>query len=234
MKRASVTALVATGFAALSIGTAVAAEPNASSGFYVRADVGGSLGQTVSIPGQSASGITLNAGSGTIGGSVLLGAGVGYRINPMFRIDATLGYLPSAQVSVSGTGLVGARSLTYASSATANAWVGLVNGYFDISGLSPQSFGAFQPYVSAGFGFANINLASGSGTVNVAGLGTTPFPTSNATATNFAWSVGAGVGYTLTPQATLDLSYKYLNVGSSSAIKNQTLNLFALGVRYTF
>ncbi|EFD7772134.1 hypothetical protein F1B71_21670 [Escherichia coli] len=33
---------------------------------------------------------------------------------------------------------------------------------------------------------------------------------------NFAWSIGAGVRYDVTPDIALDLSYRYLDAGDSS------------------
>ncbi|EJM9750361.1 TPA: outer membrane protein, partial [Escherichia coli] len=33
---------------------------------------------------------------------------------------------------------------------------------------------------------------------------------------NFAWSIGAGVRYDITPDIALDLSYRYLDAGKSS------------------
>ncbi|MCN2224515.1 invasion outer membrane protein Tia, partial [Escherichia coli] len=33
---------------------------------------------------------------------------------------------------------------------------------------------------------------------------------------NFAWSIGAGVRYDVTPDIALDLSYRYLDAGKSS------------------
>lgn len=38
----------------------------------------------------------------------------------------------------------------------------------------------------------------------------------SGSADNFAWSLGAGIRYDVTPDIALDLSYRYLDAGDSS------------------
>ena len=66
--------------------------------------------------------------------------------------------------------------------------------------------------------------------------------TINATTYRFAWSLAAGVGFQITPSATLDLGYRYLNGGQSSLLVNPQTGLtvkqnnvsqqILVGVRY--
>jgi len=65
----------------------------------------------------------------------------------------------------------------------------LVNGYYDFTNSS-----AFTPYLSAGLGFAKVKWAGDGDSVND---------------TVFAYQVGAGVGYALSKNVTLDAKYRY-------------------------
>ncbi len=118
-----------------------------------------------------------------------------------------------------------------------------VNAYFDI-----DTGTIVTPYVGAGLGLGFISskfsfygydindptdFESGSG--------------SSKTTTNFAWNVGAGVGFDLTQNWTVDLGYRFVGLGSVKSgkytepgmefhakTKNLYQHQFALGVRYTF
>jgi opacity protein-like surface antigen len=84
----------------------------------------------------------------------------------------------------------------------------MANGYFDLAGWQPAAFGPFQPYLTAGIGVARNDLGTFSGTS--AGFAVSE---NGSTTTNFAWGAGAGVGYSVTPNLTLDIGYKYFDLG---------------------
>lgn len=104
------------------------------------------------------------------------------------------------------------------------------NFYYDI-----KTSTAFTPYVGAGLGVAWINQKIGSS-----------FPggeTGNYDTTNFAWNLGAGVGYSLTDSIVLDLGYRYSNFGDAKKYESSTYTFQAkdltshealLGLRYQF
>ena len=48
--------------------------------------------------------------------------------------------------------------------------------------------------------------------------------TISSTRVNAAWALSFGVGYQLTPAATLDVSYRYLNMGTNSYVMNPQTN----------
>ena len=64
-----------------------------------------------------------------------------------------------------------------------------------------------------------------------------------ATTYNLAWALSAGVGFHLTPSATLDISYRYLNAGTTSTLlnpqtgltirQNDTSQEVRVGIRYS-
>jgi opacity protein-like surface antigen len=180
----------------------------ASAQLYVRGDLGGAFSTNTDVTdvNSSASNALLGPGvriSGDSGNSVIFGAGVGGRITPLFRADATLSYMPSFQFR-------GTDNLGLASTETADidSFVGLVNGYVDFNGLAPNMFGGFQPYVDAGIGFAVNHV----GTTHASLFGATA-TLSDETHTSFAWGAGAGVAYAIQPNILLDLAYKYLDLG---------------------
>jgi opacity protein-like surface antigen len=217
-------------------------------GLYVRGDVGGgfgdNLGFTDTNPGAFNAFLGPGAGvAASTGNSVLIGAGLGIRITPAFRADATFDYLPSLTLTGSGTG----AAVGFHGQADLNSAVALANLYLDLDGLYPKMFGPLQPYLTGGIGVASNTL----GTVSAKSPGGVPLTLSGATHTDFAWGVGAGVAYALTEKLTLDASYKYLDLGSvltgttatgpagSAAVTasksgDLSVHTITLGVRYAF
>ncbi|HFV1760894.1 TPA: outer membrane protein, partial [Escherichia coli] len=89
----------------------------------------------------------------------------------------------------------------------------MLNAYYDFRNDS-----AFTPWISAGIGYARIHQKT-------TGISTWDYEygssgreslSRSGSADNFAWSLGAGVRYDVTPDIALDLSYRYLDAGDSS------------------
>lgn len=185
--------------------------PSIPAGVYLRGDVGGAFGADTDFKDTSPSAANATLGTSTepstVGNNVIFGGGVGYRFTPMFRSDLTLDYLPSTDVSGHNSVVT-----TATSKANVSSLIGMINGYLDINGFAPAMFGRFQPYLQAGVGFARNDLDTTSigGTFGPFVLSGT---LSGHTDTSFAWGVGAGAGYALTPNLTLDVGYKYLDLG---------------------
>lgn len=200
--------------------------------FYLRGDAGGAFSAGTSLKSTDPDAPTSLLGpgqrlTGNTGNSGIFDLGFGARLLPWLRWDATMSYLPGMKFSGSGN------------AAHLNSWVGLVNGYVDLKGLIPAAFGPFQPYVDGGIGAASntmdtLDTALGGGAI-----------TGN-TRTSFAYGVGAGVGYPVAPQVTLDLAYRYLDLGDAAtgtssasgpvtALKTDVReNTVTLGLRYMF
>jgi opacity protein-like surface antigen len=116
-----------------------------------------------------------------------------------------------------------------------------VNAYWDIN-TGTQ----FTPYLGAGLGMAFINTKftdKGDDTIE----GPWNESTGSKNVTNFAWNVGAGLGYDFTENWTLDVGYRFVGLGSVKTksysdddykMYGKTDNLyqhqFAVGIRYTF
>jgi opacity protein-like surface antigen len=160
--------------------------------------------------------------------SPLFGLGIGYGFNRWLRFDVTGEYRGSsvflaqdkypggngsfdrASNEADGTFLPGTNEYT----ADIESWVGLANAYIDIG-----TWHCVTPYVGGGIGFASISVL-GLKDVNVPNLGVA-YAKDN-TETNFAWAVYAGLAYDVTPSVTIDLTYRYTDLGDARAGKTTT------------
>jgi opacity protein-like surface antigen len=185
--------------------------------------------------------------------SPFFGMGIGYDTGHYLRFDITGEYrgksLFVAQdkypggdgtFNVPGTGAFPPGTNEY--TADIESWVGLANAYIDLG-----TWHCVTPYIGGGVGFANISVL-GLKDVNVPNGGVA-FG-SNSTDTNFAWAVYAGLAYDVTPAVTLDLSYRYTDLGDVKSgpvttyqgdfayngleINHITSNDLMLGVRWKF
>ncbi len=180
--------------------------------------------------------------------SGFIDAGVGYRFNNYFRADVTGEYRASAHYSAIESYNQGYYNYpqdgsrgydTY--SGSIRSVVGLVNGYVDAG-----TWYGVTPFVGAGVGVANIKVSnlidlSPGGGFGYAG---------DRSQTNFAFALMAGIDFAITPNLSLELGYRYLNLGSASSgaigcaqqvpcpneVQHYRLssNDIRLGFRYTF
>jgi opacity protein-like surface antigen len=146
------------------------------------------------------------------------GIGVGYKFNNWLRFDTTGEYRGKATFHGLDTykGGVNFPGGTDEYTATLKSWVWLANAYWDIG-----CWGGFTPYVGGGVGYAQ-NYIGDFTDINTPNNGVA-FANTNITG-NFAWAVHAGVAYQVTPRFTVDLAYRYLNLGDMSSDKIQTYN----------
>jgi len=84
-----------------------------------------------------------------------------------------------------------------------------LNAYYDI-----YTGTKFTPYVGAGIGMGFIKTKAYSGSVypeNPADNESMWFGSKNVT--NFAWNIGAGLGYDITDNVTIDAGYRFVGLG---------------------
>jgi opacity protein-like surface antigen len=162
--------------------------------------VGGNIGFAIpndsdlSEPGvsgtiESETGYALGVVAGIDLGITRVDGEVAYQKNDLDTITLTIFGLGTASSSITGD----ISSLTF-----------LVNGYYDFKNTSPLT-----PYVSAGFGFSRVEVSD----ISVPGIG--PI-TASEDDTVFAYQVGAGVGYAITPELTIDAKYRYFGTSDPS------------------
>jgi opacity protein-like surface antigen len=152
----------------------------------------------------------------SIGDAAFAGAGVGYQFNSWLRFDATAEYRTAAQYAAiqsytdiwnppgSVCGLDSRCYDTY--HGQHSAFLFLANGYLDLG-----TWYGITPFVSGGVGFAN-NWLQNFYDVSAQPAGGFGYA-QNRTQTNFAWQVGAGLAYNVTPNLKLEVAYRRTDMG---------------------
>ncbi|MBI9081388.1 MAG: outer membrane beta-barrel protein [Pseudodesulfovibrio sp.] len=115
----------------------------------------------------------------------------------------------------------------------------MLNGYWDFYNST-----SFTPYINGGVGVAWIQEEFSTGTGASAATISSP---KDKTTSNFAFNLGAGVGWNMTESVILDLAYRYNYYGSgkevtasgtnksiTSQIKDIGTHDVLLGLRYQF
>lgn len=112
----------------------------------------------------------------------------------------------------------------------------LANFWYDI-----PTGTAFTPYIGGGIGWGFVSYTN---TRAMDSRGDSDSFTDKKDGTNFAWSLGAGVSYALTPHVAIDIGYRYIDAGDMkvsasggeplrAAASIATHDLMA-GLRYSF
>ena len=190
-----------------------------SSGIYLRGDVG--VGQLKIQKYEQRD--VINAGGSFFGDSeshsVFAGAGVGYRFNNWFRIDGTFEYRGGATVGVNdyltySNGFTNVQQTnTYKGNVT--SMVALFNGYVDLG-----TWNCLTPYIGAGIGYANNRIGgmTDQGIVYAGGPSSATLGTAGSgSKSGVAWALMAGLGYEVNKNLTLEVGYRYLNLGDAQS-----------------
>src|SRR6195952_2333270 len=220
-------------------------------GWYLRGDIGFSnqrverLNNVLDSVGSPTSG--QNNSFGTAG---IFGLGTGYKFNNWFRADVTGEYRGNSQ-------FFGTDALTYAGPsygtdtyhATKSEWVVLGNAYVDLG-----TWWCMTPFIGAGVGGARVSINNFTDqSIANNGDGALPGLASGANTSkwNLAWALHAGVAYKVSPNFTIELAYRYLdmgdgltgdlrtfdgtnNINNPMTFKNITSHDLKLGVRWNF
>lgn len=182
--------------------------------------------------------------------SSLFGLGVGYQVNDWLRFDGTVEYRANSHFHGQQIDQSGGVTLPDDYNASKNEVLFLANAYVDLG-----TWWCITPFVGAGIG-GSYNTITGfvdqgatmSGTGGVPILSTTY--ADDHSKWSFAWALYAGLAYQVTPAFTVDLSYRYVNLGKAQTgpahafdgtviptnpfvFDNITSNDFLLGVRWT-
>lgn len=114
--------------------------------------------------------------------------GAGYHVNDFMRADMTVGYRPWGKVHFKGSGK--SKSDIWSLPVMANLYAKYpIHRMFDIYGM----------------GGVGISWTHTDGITNAKGK----------TKTNFAWTVGAGIDYYINSCWSLDLGYRYTDLGDA-------------------
>jgi opacity protein-like surface antigen len=198
-----------------------------SSGIYLRGDVGVGY-QTVGKYSQEAAG-AIESGqffAQTDNAAFFAGVGVGYRFNNWFRVDGTFEYRGAGQIGVTdrvtfaANGGIAQLNNTY--KGNLSSMVALFNAYVDLG-----TWNCLTPYIGAGIGYASNRITglTDQGILNGSLYGPTLGTASNGTKSGVAWALMAGVGYEVNKNLTLEVGYRYLNLGDAQSGRIQNAYL---------
>jgi opacity protein-like surface antigen len=190
-----------------------------ASGWYLRGDIGTSIEQlkSVSHPTFATAPQFTFLDKGGFDATPFFLAAVGYQWNNWFRFDVSAevrgpaGFHAMDRFFNTGMGAFNTNMYT----ASKSERVLLANFFLDLG-----TWWCVTPFVGAGIGvtqnriehFRDVNVIAGGG-----GWADT------GTKTNMAWSVQAGAAYKVTPTFSVELSYRFLNLGKavSGTLVNQ-------------
>jgi opacity protein-like surface antigen len=188
-------------------------------GWYLRGDIGFSNQSVERITNPViAAGTTLTTTQKGFDSAPFGGVGVGYKFNDWIRADLTGEYRVRANFhgadTVTTPGFFfGTNDVT----ASKSEIVGLANLYFDLG-----TWYGFTPFIGGGVGVADVTihdytdrgLAFGAGPAPLGPfLGNGLATARDRSQTNFAWAAHAGVSYAISPNASIEFAYRYLNMG---------------------
>jgi opacity protein-like surface antigen len=145
-------------------------------------------------------------------GGMLYGIGAGYQFNGWFRADVTGEY--RSRVAFSGVDFLtypgGGGSLNDTYQGGYTSWVGLVNAYADLG-----TWWCITPFVGFGVGAAQISTTGLQDTGFTSGGLHSSYFAEGASKTNLAWAAHAGLAYKVSNNFTVELAYRYLDMGDA-------------------
>ncbi|CAH1660180.1 MAG: porin family protein [Chelatococcus sp.] len=182
------------------------------SGWYLRGDIGFSNQQVDKLDNVLYQGTTVVNINKDFDAAPFAGVGVGYKFNNWFRTDLTTEY--RARANFKGLDIYEAPYLStgYATdqySGGKTEWTTLLNAYFDLG-----TWSGITPFVGAGIGVTR-NTITGFTDTNIITQGLAYGR--DKSKWNLAWALYAGLGYEVTPNFTVELAYRYLNLGDAES-----------------
>jgi len=210
-------------------------EEFSASGWYLRGDIGMTNQQIkrmhqrlYDVPGTSVEAVGFGWDSATF-----FGIGVGYKFNDWFRTDLTGEYRGKSNFhgsdNVTFTGGIGVDNY----SGSKSEWVALINAYVDLG-----TWWCITPYVGVGIGAAKIDIHGfrDDGFTIIGGTqsNSTTYA-ADASKWNFAWALHAGLTYKVTNSMSIDLGYRYLDMGDATTGATRAFDgSFVNGGAFTF
>ncbi len=186
-----------------------------ASGWYLRGDIGMSNQRVGSLFNALYSTATsVNTVQADFDSAPTFGIGAGYQFNNWFRIDVTGEYRGKANFH--GLDIVRAAGSTYTDEyrASKSEWVVLANAYFDLG-----TWYRVTPFVGVGIGGAYNTISNFTDVCNIVSVCTGGSVAIGPTYSkwNLAWAAHAGLAYKVTQSFTVELSYRYLNIGNAQS-----------------
>jgi len=191
--------------------------PVETSGWYLRGYVG-LTNQQVNTAGFTPNPFpndTITTQFATFDSSPLFGLGGGYQLNNWLRFDVTAEYRANSHFHGQQIDRAGIVTLPDDYNASKHELLFLANAFVDLG-----TWWCVTPFVGAGIGGSYNTITSFvdqgmtmSGTGGIPIISTTY--ADDHSKWSFAWALYAGLAYQVTPNFTVDLSYRYVNLGSA-------------------
>lgn len=137
-----------------------------------------------------------------------IGGGIGYELNNWFRFDVTAEYRSRTQTNAFGQYTFGGGTFGDQYQGYLKSLVVLANAYVDLG-----TWWCLTPFIGAGVGGAYNSVTDFTDIgIGTSGAGIGP----NVSSWSPAWAAYAGLAYNVTDNFKVELSYRYLDLGSVS------------------
>jgi opacity protein-like surface antigen len=196
-------------------------------GWYLRGDIGmtNTRGKFFAPAYNDATTLSVSQLGHEFTSGTSFGLGVGYQFNSWFRADITGEY--RSKVMFSGTdfaNIAGLGPISDVYSARFSSWVAMANVYVDLG-----TWWCITPFIGAGVGgaFNQIDGLQDLGSIPSPGVGSVNSASYFANAANkssFAWAAHAGLAYKVNQNFTIELAYRYLDLGNAVTGKGDTFD----------
>src|SRR3954469_22135610 len=204
-------------------------------GWYLRGDIGmtNTRGKFFAPAYNDATTLSVSQLGHEFTSGTSFGLGAGYQFNSWFRADITGEW--RSKVHFSGTdfaSIAGLGPIADTYSAGYTSWVGLANAYVDLG-----TWWCITPYVGVGVGAARVNIIGfrDDGFTYTPTLNNSTYYADDASKFNFAWALHAGITYKVTQSMSIDLGYRYLDMGNGTTGGGRTFDNTVISSRpFTF
>jgi opacity protein-like surface antigen len=182
-------------------------------GWYLRGDIG-MTNQSVGTMHQGFEDVTterFDYRSKSFDSSPLFGIGIGYQYNNWLRFDVTGEYRSKANLHATAFGDAGSIDDFHGSK---SEFTFLANAYVDLG-----TWYNITPFIGAGVGtsynrihdfYDNCAAGACAGQITAVADGT-------GSKWSFAWALHAGLSYEVTPAMSIELAYRYINLGDAQS-----------------
>lgn len=143
--------------------------------------------------------------------SMLFGLGVGYQFNNWLRLDVTGEYRGNSDFTGLDIVRIGGNTFTDEYRAKKSEWLFLLNAYMDLG-----TWWCVTPFVGAGIGASRVTISSFTDICTTCGGGGVAFGATESQ-WNFAWALHAGLAFQASKNLSIELAYRYTNLGDGKA-----------------
>lgn len=187
-------------------------------GWYLRGDIGMSNQAVKSLSNvlNTAPGTTVTPVFYDFDSAMTFGGGVGYQFNSWFRADATLEYRGKANFHGLEIVNAGGPTTTDQYTGSKSEWLVLANAYADLG-----TWWCVTPFVGVGMGTSRNTISN---FVDINQVTTGVAYGANTSQWQFAYAAYAGLAYKVNNSFTVELAYRYLNMGDGLTGDLKTYN----------